>query len=94
MVHNNKKMWFKGLKIDEKIWSTQKCSEAEKLTSKKKLVERKLISASTGCNGAYPYMASQEVVFEHAGKWEFLRAGISMWGFPQVANNGWQRAVC
>ena len=43
-----------------------KCSEAEKLTSKKKkkLVERKrkLISASTGCNRAYPYMALQEVV--------------------------------
>ena len=53
-----------GLKIDEKIWPTQKCSEAEKLTSKKKLVERKrkLISASTGCNRAYPYMALQEVV--------------------------------
>ena len=31
---------------------------------KKKLVERKrkLISASTGCNRAYPYMALQEVV--------------------------------
>ena len=54
-----------GLKIDGKIWPIQKCSEAEKLTSKKKkLVERKrkLISASTGCNRAYPYMASQEVV--------------------------------
>ena len=53
-----------GLKIDEKIWPTQKCSEVEKLTSKKKLVERKrkLISASTGCNRAYPYMALQEVV--------------------------------
>ena len=54
-----------GLKIDEKIWPTQKCSEAEKLTlKKKKLVERKrkLISASTGCNRAYPYMALQEVV--------------------------------
>ena len=54
-----------SLKIDEKIWPTQKCSEAEKLTSKKKtLVERKrkLISASTGCNRAYPYMALQEVV--------------------------------
>ena len=37
-----------------------KCSEAEKLASKKKkLVERKqkLVSASTGCNRAYPYMA-------------------------------------
>ena len=53
-----------GLKIDEKIWPTQKCSEAEKLTSKKKLVEgkRKLIRASTGCNRGYPYMALPEVV--------------------------------
>ena len=55
-----------GLKIDEKIWPTQKCSEAEKLKKKKKkkLVERKrkLISASTRCNRAYPYMALQEVV--------------------------------
>ena len=54
-----------GLKIDGKIWPIQKCSEAEKLTSKKKkLVERKrkLISPSIGCNRAYPYLASQEVV--------------------------------
>lgn len=36
MVHDNKKIVVLGLKIDEKIWPTQKCSEAEKLTSKKK----------------------------------------------------------
>ena len=36
---------------------------------KKKLVERKrkLISASTGCNRAYPYMASQEVLLLEYG---------------------------
>ena len=65
MFHHNKKIVVLGLKIDGKMWPIQKCSEAEKLTSKKKtLVERKrkLISASTGCNRAYPYMASQEVV--------------------------------
>ena len=64
MVHD-KKIVVLGLKIDGKIWPIQKCSEAEKLTSgKKKLVERKrkLISASIGCNRAYPYMASQKVV--------------------------------
>ena len=65
MVHDNKIIVVLGLKIDGKIWPIQKCSEAEKLTSKKKkLVERKrkLISTSTRCNRAYPYMASQEVV--------------------------------
>ena len=65
MVHDNKKIVVLGLKIAGKIWPIQKCSEAEKLTSKKKkLVERKrkLISASTGCNRAYSYIASQEVV--------------------------------
>ena len=71
MVHDNKKIVVLGLKIYEKIWPTQKCSEAEKLTSKKKkkLVERKrkLISASTGCNRAYPYMASQEVLLIEYG---------------------------
>jgi len=37
-----------GLKIDKKPWPTQKCSEAEKLTSKKKkLVERKQKLIST-----------------------------------------------
>jgi len=35
MVHDNKKRVL-GLKIDEKIRPMQKCSEAEKLTSKKK----------------------------------------------------------
>ena len=29
-----------GLKIDEKIWPTKKCSGAEKLTSKKKKTSR------------------------------------------------------
>ena len=70
MVHDNKKIVVLGLKIDGKIWPIQKCSEAEKLTSKKKkLVERKrkLISASTGCNRAYPYMASQEVLLLEYG---------------------------
>ena len=69
-VHDNKKIVVLGLKIDGKIWPIQKCSEAEKLTSKKKkLVERKrkLISASTGCNRAYPYMASQEVLLLENG---------------------------
>ena len=69
-VHDNKKIVVLGLKIDGKIWPIQKCSEAEKLTSKKKkLVERKrkLISASTGCNRAYPYMASQEVLLLEYG---------------------------
>ena len=53
-----------ALKLEGKIWPIQKCSEAEKLTLEKKKVkgERKLISASTGCSKAYPYMASQEVV--------------------------------
>ena len=48
----------------EKIWLTQKCSQAKKLTSKKKLVERKRkqTNASTGSKGASPRMASQEVV--------------------------------
>ena len=58
-----------GLKIDEKIWPTKKCSGAKKLTSeKKKLVEgkRKLIDSLTGCNRVYPYMASQEVVLGYA----------------------------
>ena len=36
MVHDNKKIVVLGLKIDGKIWPIQKCSEAEKLTSKKK----------------------------------------------------------
>ena len=70
MVHDSKKIVVLGLKIDGKIWPIQKCSEAEKLTSKKKkLVERKrkLISASTGCNRAYPYMASQEVLLLENG---------------------------
>ena len=40
MVHDNKKIVVLGLKIDEKIWPTQKCSEAEKLTSKEKKTSR------------------------------------------------------
>ena len=70
MVHDNKKIVVLGLKIDGKIWPIKKCSEAEKLTSKKKkLIERKrkLISASTGCNRAYSYMASQEVLLLEYG---------------------------
>ena len=40
MVHDNKKIVVLGLKIDGKIWPIQKCSEAEKLTSKKKKTSR------------------------------------------------------
>ena len=38
-----------GLKIDEKIWATKKCSGAEKLTLKKKTSESP-ISDSAECN--------------------------------------------
>ena len=64
-----------GLKIDEKIWPTKKCSGAEKLTLKKKRKtsqgKRKLIDSLTGCNRVYPNMASQEVVLRlRAGSWK------------------------
>ena len=60
MVHDLKTNLFLSLKSSfEKIWLTQKCSQAEKLTSQKKLVET---NALTGCKGASPYMASQEMV--------------------------------
>ena len=36
IVQDNKKILVLGLKIDGKIWPIPKCSEAEKLTSKKK----------------------------------------------------------
>ena len=40
MVHDDKKIVVLGLKIDGKMWPRQKCSEAEKLTSKKKNTSR------------------------------------------------------
>ena len=40
MVHDNKKIVVLGVKIAGKIWPIQKCSEAEKLTSKKKKTSR------------------------------------------------------
>ena len=95
-VHDNKKIVVLGLKIDEKIWPTQKCSEAEKLTSEKKLVERKrkLISASTGCNRAYPYMASQEVLLSEYGNVRISPRGNFSVRISTSCNNGWQRAAC
>ena len=74
MVHGNKKIVVLGLKIDGKIWPIQKCSEAEKLTLKKKNYSR----------GSGNWLALQPVVIGHILVWHHRKW---CFGFVRAVRN-------